>query len=350
MAAVDELETHRARRPRVTQLIYDDVTIEAAKTALAEQNGAIAVMSAESAFLSIAAGKRYSESPNLDVILNGHAGDSIRVNRSGRPSESVDRACLTLCLMVQPAVIRELGTSPGFVMRGAAARLLPSFPPDLLGRRRIDVTPVPLALGTAWSDTIARTLQRAPVVHEGAPVPWMLGLAPDAREHFRAYREWHEPQLAPDGAFGDMRDWAGKQCGAVLRLAGLLHIAQHVEPERVPISAETLERATVIVDYFEAHARLMYRLLRGRSDHSNARAMLDALRSLGSPTTRRVMHRKLQGRAAFEKSKDLDAPLNLLEEYGYVRRPGRTPGVPGRPAEVIELNPLMDCDKTDRNP
>src|SRR5215203_6133811 len=68
MAAVEALESHRGKRPRITRIITDDATSEAVKSLLAEQGGAIAVMSAESAFLSITAGARYSDAPNLDVL------------------------------------------------------------------------------------------------------------------------------------------------------------------------------------------------------------------------------------------------------------------------------------------
>lgn len=350
MAAVDAVEKHRAERPRITQIITDDATPEAVKSLLAEQGGAIAAMSAESAFLSNTAGGRYSDSPNLDVLLSGHAGDRIRVDRKGRPSETIERACLTLCLMVQPDVIRDLGKSQGFIARGGAARLLPSFPPNMLGRRRIDVTPVPLELADAWSAIIARIVRRKPVMHVGSYVPWPLTLSREAHRTFREYREWHEPQMSRDGAFGDIRDWAGKQAGAVLRIAGLLHIAEHAVPEAAPINAETMHRAIITADYYGEHARIMYRLMRGGSGHADARTVLDAIRDLGSPTTRRDVHRKLHNRAAFASSDDLSVPLALLEEYGYIKRAKVTTEQGGRPSEQICLNPSEMDDKSDRTP
>lgn len=352
MAAVNALQEHQASRPRVTRIIYDDVTAEAAKTALAEQGGAVAVMSAESAFLSNTAGGRYSADgqPNLDVILNGHAGDAIRVDRRNRPSETVERACLTLCLMVQPTVIRDLGKSPGFIQRGGAARLLPSFPPDLLGRRRIDVEPVPPELAAAWSTRIATIVKHKPDIRDGSYDPWALQLAGDAKAIFHAYRVWHEPQMRKDGPFSEIRDWAGKQPGAVLRIAGPFHIAQHDQPEPEPISGETLQRAITVVDYYAEHVRVMYRLMHGRSEHAKARVVLATLRQLGSPTTRRDLHRKLHNRVGFEKSADLSEPLDLLEEFGHIKRDPKTGDKGGRPSEQIHLNPYERDDTTDTTP
>ena len=347
MAAAEELETHRERRPRVARIVADDATPQAATSLLAEQGGAIAIMSAESAFLANTAGGRYADAPNLDVLLAGHAGDSITVDRKGRPPERIERACLTLCLMVQPHVIRDLGKAPGFIARGGAARLLASIPRDNLGHRQVDVAPIPGAVSETWSAMITRVVRRLPPRPDGTPVPWQLHLAPDAKTAFRHYRLQHEPQMARDGAYGDIRDWAGKQCGGVLRIAGLLHVAQHHQPESVVIGAETLQQAITIMDYYAEHARVMYHLMRGRSEHGTARIVLETIRALGSSTTRREVHRKLHNRMAFEKAGDLEAPLALLDEYGYIRRKRQTGATGGRPSEEILLNPSERDDRTD---
>lgn len=340
MAAVEALEEHRAQRPRITRIITDDATPEAVKSLLAEQ-GAIAAMSGESAFLSNTAGGRYSNSPNIDVLLNGHAGDSIRVDRKGRPSEVVDRACLTLCLMVQPQVIRDLGNAPGFVTRGGAARLLTCFPVDNLGHRRIDVTPVPLELAEGWSEMITTIVKRRPSLQEGAYVPWSLSLDIDASQVFRDYRVLHEPKMASEGALSDIRDWGGKQCGAVLRIAGLLHVTAHTIPESVPISADTVRRAITIMEYFEQHARILYRQLRGHGGHGAAQQVLKVIRNLAAEeghVTRADVRKAMRGRTAFARAADLDAPLALLEEYGWIRVMKLETG--GRPSDLILLNPL----------
>lgn len=353
VAAVDELQAHQRARPRLTRFIMDDATPEAVKSMLAEQGGAVAIMSAESAFLSNTAGGRYAAngSPNLDVILNGHAGDAITVDRKSRSSESIERACVTTCLMVQPSVIHDLGRAPGFITRGAAARFLPSVPIDVVGRRRIDVTPLPPETSSAWDTSVRRIAARMPELRNGCYTPWSLTLSPGASDLFRSYREWHERQMTPEGAFSDIRDWAGKQAGAVLRIVGLLHVFANDVPESEPITVETLQAAIRIVDYFAEHARVMYRLMQGRTEINNARTVLDAIKALGSPTTRREVHRKLHNRTAFAKTSDLEAPLQLLHEHMHIRL-HRDPltGAAGRPSEVIELNPSLMDDKTDKTP
>ncbi|GAA4550260.1 DUF3987 domain-containing protein [Pseudonocardia xishanensis] len=72
-----------AERPvaALPRLIADDVTTEAAASLLAEQNGRLAVLSAEGGIFSTLAGRYSSGVPSLEVFLKGHSGDLLRVDR-----------------------------------------------------------------------------------------------------------------------------------------------------------------------------------------------------------------------------------------------------------------------------
>lgn len=340
MEAVDALETHRFQKPRVEQIVADDATPEAIKSLMFDNLGAISAISAESSLLSNTVGGRYSGGdPNLDVLKNGHAGDEIRVNRKGRGAEIVKRACLTVCVMVQPSVLTELGAAKGFIGEGVAARFLPSFSPDILGSRRIDVQSVPSYLLSDYSDVITRLLKRQPAVKDRVYSPWALLLSAEAAAKFREYRHWHERNMAPTGIYAAFREWAGKQEGAVLRIAGLLHAYQHTEPETIDISADAIDRAIRICDYFAAHASVMYRMLSQQRGDEPAQALLTAMLELGTRFTKRDLHRRVRNQVAFAKSTDLDSPLETLEELGYIRLSRLQVSGSGRPSIVIDLNP-----------
>ena len=84
------------------RLFVDDVTSEKLTSVLAENKGRAAVVSAEGGIFSIMSGL-YNRNVNIDVFLKGHSGDTIRVDRVGRASESIIHLALTMVLAVQPA-------------------------------------------------------------------------------------------------------------------------------------------------------------------------------------------------------------------------------------------------------
>lgn len=343
-AAASELAHHEATIVYPTRIIADDVTPEKAKQMLVEQRGALAVISAEGTFFSILAG-RYSDSPSLEVMLNGHAGESITVDRKGAPSLYAPRGCLTIAVACQPHVAEIMGGVDGFQARGGAARILPSFPAPAVGRRSIEPAAIPSHLRDKWEATLRSILDHNPirdVDSAGFPLPCHLVLSDEAYTQFQRYRAWHEPQLMQGGEFEDLTDWGSKLPGAVLRLAGMLHLASHTRPEDHPITAETIRRAITLGAYFTEHARVMYRVMARRRGHSAARQVLDAIRTLGSLTSRRDLHRKLAARTAFQKATDLDGPLALLKEYGWVRTEEVGKSL------LIHLNPLGNPDNADK--
>ncbi|MDQ3655793.1 MAG: DUF3987 domain-containing protein [Chloroflexota bacterium] len=333
-ACMLELIAHLAQEPSITQVIVDDSTTEAAKSVLAAQGGAAAVMSAESAFISVIAG-RYSQTADLDLWTKGHGGDSMTINRIGRRKEKIKHTALTVNLAIQPHVLASLGSIDGFIEVGGAARILPSIPADILGTRLTDnIQPVPESLCEAWDGLISRILERRPFIENKSYVPWKLYLSPEALALFRPYRARHESNMAASSPFRDIRDWYGKLPGAVLRLAGLFHICLHEEPEGVEISADTLSRALHLATYFTEHARVMYAMMASSSSQSMAGIVLSALLSGDRTTTKRKVHRSLQRRRGFDRANALDAPLALLEDRGWIRRErvGKS--------DVIHMNPL----------
>lgn len=108
--------------PALPRLLADDATPEALAGLLAEQGRQIAALSAEGELLSIVAG-RYSQGvPQLGVLLKGHSGDELRVDRRGRAPEYVARPAITLGLAVQPVVLADLSNIEGARRRRMLAR------------------------------------------------------------------------------------------------------------------------------------------------------------------------------------------------------------------------------------
>lgn len=314
--------------PNEPRLLADDSTPETVTSLMCEQGGRLAVMSAEGGIFDIIAG-RYSGTPNMEVFLKGHAGDWLRVDRRTR-SENIENPALTMGLAVQPDVLKDIGKNRGFDGRGLLARFLYSLPPSLVGYRDINPDPVPEPLGARYERNITTlTLSLADQIN-----PAVLQLTPEANQALIAYEQHIEPQLrARGGRLGHIGKWASKLIGATARIAGLLHLADHLEDGYgKPISETTMANAIDLGDYFTHHALAVFDLMGADATLARARSLLDTLRAKAwEDISRRDLFAALS-RSEFPTVAALEPAVALLEEHGYLRSqtPPRT-GKRGRP-------------------
>ena len=334
-----------ARVPARPRLIADDVTPERLATLLKEQDGRMAVLSAEGGIFEIMAG-RYSNAANFEIFLKGHAGDSFNVDRVGRPPEHVPHPALTLGLAVQPSVLAGLAGKPGFRGRGLLGRFAYSLPVNNLGRRMIE--PPPLAQ-EVWDDYKwnLQALLALPFSkdEQGEIRTELLRLSPEAAKRVTEFQSRVEPQLAELGALGAMTDWAGKLVGLVVRLAGLLHTAEHSQnaaPWNIPIACQTVERAIRIGEYLIPHARAAYTCMGADPAVEDAKRVLAWVRREGlSSFSKRQLFQALRG--YFKRVSQLEPALSVLAEHSYVRfqTVGPRLGAGRKPSPVYEVNPIF---------
>ncbi len=325
--------------PVMPRLLADDVTPEAAASLLAEQGGRIAVLSAEGGIFSTLAGRYSGGVPSLEVFLKGHSGDMLRVDRKGRPSEYIPRPALTLGLCVQPEVLRTIAGMPGFRSRGLLARILYSLPPNLVGHREIGTPPVPDDVRDAYVSSIRSLVLTMAEWTD----PAVLTLTPEAAALILDAERQLEPRLDPDaGDLAGIVDWASKQIGATVRVAALLHLGRHLtDGWGRPIGDETMRAAIGVTNYYTAHALAAFDHMGVDPALDDARAVYSWLeRTRPARFTKREAHMGLS-RSRFPKVGDLDAPLELLEQHGWIRRlaePERT-GPGRRPSPSYQVHP-----------
>jgi hypothetical protein len=326
--------------PVMPRLVADDITPEAAASLLAEQHGRLAVLSAEGGIFATLAGRYSSGVPNFDVFLKGHSGDMLRVDRKGRPPEHVPAPALTLGLCIQPEVLRDIAALHGFRGRGLLARNLYSIPADTVGHRKIGEDGIPEDVRDGYAASVQALVRTLAEWTD----PAVLTLTPAAAALLLSAEQDIEPRLDMDaGDLAGIRDWASKQIGAVARIAGLLHLATHLtDGWGRPIEVATMASALKIGDYYTAHALAAF-------DHMGTDPAIEAARTVlrwierDQPDrfTRRQAHMSLS-RSRFPKVTDLDAPLGLLDDHGYIRREPeperRGPGRPPSPSYLV--NPL----------
>jgi replicative DNA helicase len=319
------MELDNAEVPAEPRLFADDTTIEKLGSRLAEQGGRFAVLSPEGEIFSIAAG-RYSGSPNLGILKSAHAGEPTRIDRMGRPPEDIEHATLTLGICTQPGVLDRLGDTPEFREQGLLARLLYAVPESRLGYRNPRPDPMPPAARDLYNATVTALTLSLDTLGE----PVALTFAPDAAEAVTGLLGAIEPRFRPGADLAHMTDWGGKLAGAIVRIAGLLHLAEHARDgwDR-PVSLATLEAAAEIGDYYTQHAKAAYDTIGADPATAHARAILQWLTTTrpAQVTTRDLM-RGMRDR--FPKAADLAAPLQILESRGWIRaRPSARPGPGG---------------------
>jgi hypothetical protein len=326
-AALERLEV-----PTPPRLFTADVTPEKLASMLHDNGGHMAVLSAEGGIFDLMAGRYSSGIPNLDVYLSGHAGDPIRVDRRGRSPEYVDRPALTMGLAVQPYVLARIGRKDDFTGRGLLDRFLYARPSGNVGYRRVRVTPVERAIRQRYDTSLRALAAACDRLAETAT----LVLSPEAVERFDDWRVAIEPRRRPDADLGHVQGWSSKLDGAVVRIAGLLHLADTFTSDwDVPIGDATMAGALEIGDYLIEHALAAFDEIGRDSVDLDARRVLRWLGERSTFTKRECFN---SHRSRFQRATDLDAVLELLQERGFIR-PAARETRSGRPSERYEVNP-----------
>ncbi|MFH9189628.1 MULTISPECIES: DUF3987 domain-containing protein [Streptomyces] len=330
--------------PRLT--VSGDITPEPLTHLLATHR-CLAALSPEGDLFDIIAG-RYSGTPNLGVFLQAHKGERLQTDRITRDQPTVDRPALTIGVTPQPTVLQDLAAAAGARDRGLLARFLFALPPSNLGFRRVRTAPVPEATANAYDarlDLLVRTLTDLP---EAVTIP-ITARADAAVEHLQ---EELETQLRPEQPLSHITDWAGKLVGATVRIAGLLHLADHITTRwGDPVSEDCIQRAAAIASYYTAHALAVFDLIGADPAASDAGHILEWLarpRQNGSQRTT-VKRRDVVGgvRRFRGRTGDIDPSLRLLEEHGYLRSDPAPSSGRGRAANVTfrvhpRLRELLD--------
>lgn len=267
--------------PAEPRYICDDITPEKLASLLAEQGGRMLQAGPEGTLFEIAKG-RYSDSgtANFEVYLKGHAGDPLRVDRSGRGSNHADAPALSVALAVQPDVISGLAAKGSLRHRGFLARFLYAVPSSLVGRRRVAAGPVPEAVRAKFRECMLR-LWRMPDLGEdgGRRRPHRIVFSLEADRALRELEAWLEPRLAEGGDLHYLAGWANKLAGACARIAGILHIVGGNEPNE-PVGAEATWAAIRLgKEYFLGHAQAAFHLLGAAEKHDQAAKLWQVIRA-----------------------------------------------------------------------
>lgn len=338
--------------PATPVLRVDDDTPEMMAAELVRQRGRLLAASPEARTLENVS--KYSDQPNFDVFLKGHAGDDIRSGRIGRGRDSIDRPALTCVFTPQPGVLSMVGGRGELRDRGFAARWFYALPTSAVGFRAVRPPAMPDAVRRRYDDRLSALWAVGYAADDDRPHD--LTFTDDAAAELERFEGWRENQLRPGGTLADLAGWGNKLGGLCVRLAGLLHVADRIGGEwaGVAIDADTVRRAArVCREYAAPHAVAAFEQIGTTAEATSAAALLKWIVGRDQPTADFSKRDALNGcRATFKSVDALDKAIDLLERHYLIRpkvddpRPG-----PGRkPSPVYRVNPAARPTESSHNP
>jgi hypothetical protein len=329
-AAVKE-EIDQNPVPASPVFIVDDITTEKLGALMAENNETMALLSAEGGIFKLVNGLYNERDGNFDLYLKAHAGDPYSCHRIGRKSITMNNPRLTMGLAVQPDVLDEIGKNQHFRGRGLLARFLFSLCKSQTGFRQRQFKTLQSSLKEQYQEHIFSSINIPEAI---------FTLAPEANRVWDDFYNDIEHNLRPGEPLEHLKDWGSKLPGAVARIAGLLHCAEHgAAAISKPISVNIVSGSCMFGSYFRDHAIAAFNQMREDVQIKAAKKILSYLK--------RVQPKQFKGRdvirhAYFGSMADVTPGLNLLMERGYIQKLAGEYSGKGRPeADIYEVNPKL---------
>ncbi|MBE9913679.1 DUF3987 domain-containing protein [Paenibacillus donghaensis] len=351
-------------------LIKQDITAEKLVQAMSENHNRMGVLSAEGGVLDIVAGLYSDKKTNVDIFLKGHSSEHYAYDRKNGGSAYLKSPTLSVGLLVQNDHLQRVLTNSALNGRGLFARFLYSIPDSQLGTRKARSTPIPPAVRETYHEMMTRLLKRKPLppadnidqaslsdyvtkavqgnVYDEEELSQTIRLSQEAIEVYERLFDKNEPRLHPSNTdlTSALKAWAGKLVGQIMRIAGLLHMAEHADQEELPeeVAASTVEAAARLEEYFYAHALKAFGQASEGVHVEKQKYILQALvKAQGNDTLIKWFTRtkiwNLLKRKGYAKVSYMDKDLQELVDRNYllvqhVERHGN-----GRDSTMYGLNP-----------
>ena len=327
-------------------LLADDFTPESLASLMSKNGGQVSAMSAEGGIIGTISGRYSNGIVNLDIFLKSYTCESIRVDRQTRESFVIPNPALTFGLALQPCVLEDFIKNEELRERGFVARFLMCIHKSRIGNRKYNTKPIPCRIAKDYELNIQKMLKI-----QYPEKPMMLFLSNDAKIISENFNKELEVKLNEE--LGFIVDWAGKLHGQIVRIAGLLHIAENVNSFTVEkdnpfsitvvndeISGDTFRKAIRIGEFFLENVKSILGDAGVNGELDDVKYLLNKLVEKEIVThSKRELHQMVKGKL----SKDtFDKALEVLADNGYVIIQDMNSSGKGRPSTQITVNPLWD--------
>lgn len=321
-------------------LTVSNITPEEFDRKLYDNDETITIASSESSFFNDFGGgyTNGSSSVKPEGVISAYEGDYRKVDRvkdreNGTNGLILEDPLASIYIMVQPSVLENV--HPELKERGLLSRFLYFKPISHVGHRKTHTEPIDPDVKQTYQTMIYRALD----IEEDNK---MLVLSEEARTLFDSFYAVTEESLRKDNTLDSIPGWGGKLPSQVLRIAGILHVAEHLEHTKtkgIPnmINEYTMQKAIDTTDYFIDHAKTTFGIVGVDEVDKTAKKIITLLSS----------HEKYKGKpkVSVRDVKDSIRPkgkngshlkeeaLYLLEQNHYIRED------PYSSKRMIEINP-----------
>lgn len=314
------------------RLTCSDTTPEALSAEMLKQGGCMAVMDDEGSVFDVISGMYSGGQGNINLFLKAYDGSPHTIFRRTSENITLESPYLTIGIMTQPQQFSQTMCNPQFSGRGLMQRFLFAFPNGCAGNQSYTSTNIPLNVQQAYDELITRLL-RLPKSDK----PIKLTHDKESYSVFHNYHDMLQSKMQSGGIFENMKEYASKQFGKVMKIAGLLHLCEYSADK--PINAQTAMNAVNIGIWTENQALLAFN---GGADEDevtkNARYILSKLKSSRKSI---IAKRDLLRLCRALNADEAEEPLSILEDMNIIKRDTIKSDKQGRPKEMMKVNPFI---------
>jgi hypothetical protein len=350
--AYDEAEDNSLPRPRLSTVYVADITTEALACVLRDNPEGVGIIRDELTAWVGALDQYRAKGHGADrqFFLAAWSGEPVRVDRKNQDDGPVFVAhpFISVTGYIPPSLLSRLRGEKGIV-DGFLDRVLFAYP-----------DPLP-AVGETWA-CVADEAKEAWTTalsflwglqqeddEEGGKRPHFVRLDSSGRKAWVRFTNALATEMNADAFPEFLRGPWAKMKGYCTRFALILQCLRLAEAEvsSEDVDADSIDRAALVVRYFQSHARKVYTALDADSEIEDARRVLSWITREGRTEFKRwEVHKDVQSKGQFPRIEDLDKPLDRLVKHHYIRiRPAEPCQGKGRPPDpVYEVNPANHRD------
>lgn len=318
------------------KLYVDDITTEKLTSVISDNGGKTAVISSEGGIFDVLAGM-YNKNVNIDVLLKAYSGDSIRVDRIGRPGELISNPTLTILLSVQPSVLTNVMQNCTFEGKGLTSRFLYTIPTSMIGYRRYKTSAIPTEITAAYCEKIKELLAEE---DDLSFQPTTIYLMQDASDLLEEYFDENEKAMISENQ--EIKSWCGKIVGNVLRISGILARMDQKSPNyflnsntMMTVSKTHVERAIKIGKYFTEHAKAAHSLMGIDPINKQCEYVISNIKKNNlHEFNKRDLMRTCR---SFKKVDELVPVITRLSDYGYIQQKQES----NKQSQIYLVNPAV---------